>query len=90
MEIATLCANLKKHSTIYTTTNLKKRRQKKKERKKIGQYVKLYYNSTICKIQTVDNYTESAIQAVQQINKGKGEQEMERDFLEKMKVKRDS
>ena len=62
MEIATLCANLKKHSTIYTTTNLQK----------IGQYVKLYYNNTICKIQTVDNYTESAIQAVQQINKGKG------------------
>lgn len=35
------------------------------------------------KIQTVDNYTESAIQAVQQINKGKGGSEMERDFLEK-------
>lgn len=62
MEIATLCANLKTHSTIYTTTNLQK----------IVQYVKLYYNNTICKIQTVDNYTESAIQVVQQINKGKG------------------
>lgn len=46
----------------YTTTNLQK----------IGKYARLYYNNTICKIQTVDNYTESTTQAVQQINKGTG------------------